>query len=218
MSIWQTFIGWVWNKDLDTGNEGSKDVAFTIPLVVLGAQMARADGTIRRVEVNTFRRVFHLSASDMEVAGRLFDQACQDTVDYRRYAAQAGHQFRKQPAMVEQMLDGLFAMAYADGILHEGELAYLREIAPLLGIADADFARIHARHLPERNPYAVLGIRRGADEMTVRLAHRRLAQDLDPERLITEGMPRELIHVTYDKAAAIDAAFAAICRERGFAA
>jgi len=218
MSIWHKITGWTWNRDSATENEAGADVAFTIALVVLGAGMARADGTISRVEIATFRRVFRLTASDMDMAGRLFDQACQDKVDYRRYARQAGQQFRKQPHLLEQMLDGLFAMAYADHHLHDQELAYLRDVAGLLGISDADFARIHARHRPERSPYAVLGVERNASETAIRLAHRRLSQDLNPDRLIAAGMPRELVQVTHDKVAAVDAAFATVCRDRGFAA
>jgi DnaJ-domain-containing protein 1 len=54
--------------------------------------------------------------------------------------------------------------------------------------------------------------------MTIRLAHRRLSQDLNPDRLTGQGLPRALLLVAYDKAAAINAAFTAICKERGFAA
>jgi DnaJ like chaperone protein len=219
MSIWHRIFG---RTDRDGDNaevaaEASRDTSFIITLVVLGSRMARADGTISRNEIETFKRVFRLSPDDMEVAGQMFDQGRQDAVDFRRYALQATRQFRDRPVVLEQLLDGLFAMAYADRRLDDRELDYLREVASLLDIGDAAFARIHARHHHERNPYAVLGLDRNADEMAIRLAHRRLSQDLNPDRLIGQGLPRSLVLVAHDKAAAIDAAFAAVCKERGFA-
>ncbi len=222
MSFWHKILGWIGrhnrnDEGCEAATAASGDTAFTITLVVLGSRLARADGTISRNEVETFKRVFRLSPDDMEVAGQMFDQVRQDAVDFRRYALQAARQFRKQPVILEQILDGLFAMAYADRHLDDRELTYLREISSLLEIDDATFARIHARHHREGNPYAVLGVDRTADEMTVRLAHRRLAQDLNPDRLMDQGLPRTLRLVAYDKAAAIDAAFAAVCQERGFA-
>ncbi len=223
MSIWRKIFGWTGRardangNDSDVAAAAKGDTTFTITLVVLGSRLARADGTISRNEIETFKRVFRLSADDMEVAGQMFDQVRQDAVDFRRYALQAARQFRDQPVVREQVLDGLFAMAYADRRLDDRELAYLREVAGLLDIDDAAFARIHARHHHERNPYAVLGVDRSADEMTVRLAHRRLAQDLNPDRLIDQGLPRALLLVAHDKAAAIDAALATVCKERGFA-
>ena len=217
MSIWRRIFG-RGGGDSEVAVAASHDPGFVITLVVLGSRLARADGTISRNEIDTFKRVFHFSADDMEVAGQMFDQVRQDAVDFRRYALQAARQFRERPVVLEQILDGLFAMAYIDRRLDDRELAYLRDLSTLFEIGDAAFARVHARHHHERNPYAVLGVDRGADEMTIRLAHRRLSQDLNPDRLTGQGLPRALLLVAYDKAAAINAAFTAICKERGFAA
>ena len=197
--------------------EAGRQAAFTVALVVLGARLARADGTITRNEIETFKRVFRIEPEDMGMVGLLFDQVRQDTVGFQSYARQAARLFADRPEVLEGLLDGLFAMAYADGRLHEAELAYLREVAGLLNLDDTAFARIHARHRPARDPYAVLGVSRDADEMTIRLAHRRLSQDFNPERLTALGMPREFLLTAHDKAAAIDAAYDQVCRKRGIA-
>lgn len=197
--------------------EAGRQAAFTVALVVLGAQLARADGTITRREVDTFKRVFRISPEDMGTVGLLFDQVRQDTVGFKPYAKQAASLFADRPAVLEALLEGLFAMAYADGQLHPAELAYLREVADILGVTDAAFARVHARHRPAADPYDVLGVARDADDMVVHLAHRRLIQDFNPERLTALGLPREFAQVAHDKAAAIEAAYDQVRRRRGIA-
>lgn len=42
-----------------TEDGGTKQVAFTIGVIVLGAKMAKADGVVTRDEIEAFREVFH---------------------------------------------------------------------------------------------------------------------------------------------------------------
>ena len=62
------------------------------------------------------------------------------------------------PAMLEDILDGLFDIAKADGAVHERELAYLARVGELFGFDEHAFARIRARHVIEEggDPYLVL--------------------------------------------------------------
>jgi len=202
-------------QETAAATEAGRQAAFTVALVVLGAQLARADGTTSRSEVETFKRVFRIAPDDMDTVGLLFDQVRRDTVGFRPYAGQAARLFAGRPEVLEGLLDGLFAMAYADGHLDDAEFAYLREVAAILGIDDDACARIHARHRPLRDAYAVLGVPADASEMAIGVAHRRLSQDSNPERLTALGMPREFLPVARDKAATIDSAYDQVCRDRG---
>jgi DnaJ like chaperone protein len=219
MSLWKRLLGRPVEAALGApadASQGGQAIAFTLALVVLGVELARADGTVSRKEVETFKRVFRIAPADMDSVVQMFDQARQDTVDFRIYARQALKMFRDRPEVLEQLLDGLFAMAHADGVFDERELAVLRLIATSLEIGDGAFARIRARHERIRDPYAVLGVDRGIDEQSLRLAHHRLSGNANPDLLVDKGLPREFLLLAHEKAAAITEAFERICRDKGY--
>ena len=150
--------------------EGS--VAFTIAILSLGAKMAKADGLVRVAEVAAFREVFQIARKDEAAAARVFDLARQDIAGYEAYAARIGAMFRDRPHVLEDILEGLFHVALADGRYHEGEEDFLNEVARRFGVAPEAFDAIEARHLEGRrqDPWAVLGLPRDADLATAREA------------------------------------------------
>src|SRR3546814_8664036 len=66
--------------------DGTKQIAFTIGVIVLGAKLSKADGRVTRDEVDAFKRVFHIPADEMKNVGRVFDQARKDSRGYEPYA------------------------------------------------------------------------------------------------------------------------------------
>ena len=56
----------------------TRQTAFTIAVIVLSAKMAKADGTVTRDEINTFKTIFNISSEEIRDVGRLFDEARQD--------------------------------------------------------------------------------------------------------------------------------------------
>ena len=64
------------------------------------------------------------------------------------------------PAVLEDILDGLFEIAKADGVLHPGEAAFLERVADIFGFAPGEYRRIRASHFaPDAgDPYVVLGV------------------------------------------------------------
>ncbi len=95
-----------------------KQVAFTIAVIVLSAKMAKADGHVSRDEVDAFKRIFHIPPDEMKNVGQIFDDARQDAKGFEVYAEQIAGMFAHQPAVLEELLGGLFHIAKADGIVH----------------------------------------------------------------------------------------------------
>ncbi len=203
--------------------DATQSIAFTIGVVALAAKMARADGVVKRVEVDTFKRLFRVQPEEMENVGRVFDLARRDTHGFEEYARQIAALFEDRHAVLEELLEGLLLIAEADDELHETEVAYLREVARIFGFSDADFDRILAGHhmagttTEEGDPYGILGLSRAASEAEVKAAHRRLVREHHPDRLIAQGMPQEFIDVATHKLAAINAAYDRITRARAAA-
>jgi DnaJ like chaperone protein len=195
----------------------TKQVAFTIAVIALGAKMAKADGIVTRDEVDAFKQVFRVPEEELKNVARVFDQARKSPLGFEAYATQIARMFRGQPAVLEELLDGLFHIAKADGRVGEAELDYLRQVATLFGFGEADFERIRAEHLgPDKaDPYEILGVTRRAEDAEIKAAYRKLVREHHPDRLIAKGVPKEFIDVATEKVATINAAWDKISRERG---
>lgn len=198
--------------------EAEPGVAFTIAVIALSAKMAKADGTVTQDEIDVFHRMFRVPPQELGNVKRIFDLARQDTAGFDAYAAQIARMFRSNPALLEDVLDGLFEIAKADGVLHPGELAFLEDVAEIFGFTAESFARIKAAHFrPEKaDPYSVLGVARSAEREEIRHTYRMLVKENHPDSLIARGVPEEFVAIANDKLATINAAYERIVRERGW--
>ncbi|MGL5363670.1 MAG: TerB family tellurite resistance protein, partial [Bosea sp. (in: a-proteobacteria)] len=100
-----------------------KSMVFTTGLVALSAKMARSDGVVTRDEVEAFRRIIKVAPEELPQIEKLFDLAKQTTDGFEAYARQLSELFADEPALLEDVLDGLFLIAAADGAVHEAEHA-----------------------------------------------------------------------------------------------
>jgi DnaJ like chaperone protein len=192
-------------------------LAFTIGMIGLAAKMAKADGVVTDNEIAAFRRIFTVAPEEQGNVARVFNLAKQDVAGFDAYARQIARLFRKRPRMLEDILDGLFHIAKADGDVHERELAYLMSVAEIFGFGPAQFAHIRARHVAPSasDPYQILGVEPGISTEELRKAYRRLVRLNHPDRHIAAGMPAEAVKIATDRLARINDAYNAILKERG---
>ena len=194
-----------------------KQVAFTIAVIVLGAKLAKADGRVTREEIDAFKQVFHIPPEEMKNVGRLFNQARRDSTGFEPYAQQVARMFGGNPRILEELLDGLFHIARADGQVSEGELELLEGIAEIFGFDEAEWDRIRAANMPREasDPFHILGVTRESSDTEIKAAHRTLVKEHHPDQLIAQGMPPEFIEIANEKLARINSAFDEIRRLRG---
>ena len=189
-------------------------------MIGLGAKMAKADGHVSDEEVMVFSRVFQTAPEDAATVRRVFRLAQQTVRGYESYARRIARKYRDRPCLLEGVLDGLFMIAAADGVITEEEMVYLETVSEAFGFGPADFRRIRASHFaPDRDdPYTILGVAPDAEFDAIRVAYRRLMADNHPDRVVHNGAPREFEATAHDKAAAITGAYARIRAERGLIA
>ncbi len=194
-----------------------KQVAFTLAVIVLSAKMAKADGEVTRDEVDAFKNIFHIPADEMAGVGEIFDEARKDSRGFEPYAEQVGALFAHDPAVLEELLGGLFHIAMADGVMHPNELEFLQNVAAIFGFSGHDFERLRAGFVDggDADAYEILGLSRDATDAEVKKTYRKLTLENHPDKLMAQGLPQEFVDLANEKMAAINAAYDRIEKERG---
>ena len=189
---------------------------FTIAVIALSAKMAKADGVVTDDEVEVFEQLFRVAPQEQARVRRVFNLANQDTAGYETYARQIAKIYAGQPAVLEDVLDGLFEIAKADNVLHPGELAFLHTVAEIFGVAPNEFRRIRATHFRDAaDPYVILGIAYDANEDEIKRTYRMLVRENHPDRMIARGVPEKFVRLATEKLATINEAYAQVIEERG---
>ena len=198
-----------------------RSVGFTIAVIALGSKMAKADGDVTRNEVAAFRRIFVIPAGEEMNAARVFNLARQDVAGFESYArkikamfAGAGAAERRQ--LLIDLMDGLFAIAVADGAYHPEEEDFLAEVARIFGLDGACFAALRARHVEgaPRDPYTILGVDPAAALDDIRAAWRQAVKDSHPDRMIARGVPPEALKLAERRLIALNQAWDEISQRR----
>ena len=203
--------------DPDTWLPGGRDAAFTLALIALSAKMAVADGAVTASEVRAFNATVEIAKGSEPQVERLFNLAKQDVAGYDAYARKVARFFSDTPDTLEHVLDSLFFIATADGLVHEAELDYLRDVSGIFGFDDARFEQIASQHVmlgSDVDPYTVLGLSHDAPPEEVRRVYRLLVAEHHPDRLIAKGVPEDLIDVATARMAAINLAYQAITKPK----
>ena len=232
MSFWEKLMGAVTDTATNTLSciveairtvfegdpETRRKVAFSVAVIALSAKMAKADGVVTETEIKAFQEVFDYPEEEAKNVARLYNLAKQDVSGYEAYAEKlSGLCSSGKPncPVLENVLDGLFHIAKADGAIHEQEMSFLQNVAQIFRMPEEKFERITARHvyIEGRDPYIVLGVSRKDDFQTIRKHYRSLVNEHHPDRLIARGMPSSFHVIANDRMARFNAAYAAIERE-----
>ena len=196
--------------------ETDRQVVFTIAMISLAAKMTRADGDVSPIEVQAVQEMMRVPESEIANMQRVFQLAQEDVAGFDTYARQVADIYKDGPQVLEDVLDVLFYIAYADGHLHPAEQQFLEIVGDIFGMGETDFKRLQARH--DRSiidPYTVLGLSRHAADAEVRQAWLAAVRDNHPDQLQARGMPAEMMHIATARTAAINEAWEIIQKERG---
>jgi DnaJ like chaperone protein len=195
--------------------QAPRDVIFTTGLVALAAKMAKSDGVVVDKEVRAFEQIVEVPEEEHQGVRRLFDLAKGTTDGFESYARQIQDLFKDEPALLEDVLDGLFHIAKADGAVHQAEFAYVKQVAAIFGYTDLDFDRIAARHVRwADDPYLILKAERSMSDDELKRHYHRLVAENHPDREIARGLPPEAVKIATERLAAINAAWERIQGER----
>ncbi|ADE84571.1 molecular chaperone DjiA [Rhodobacter capsulatus] len=186
-----------------------RSVAFTIAVIALGAKMAKADGRVTRDEVTAFRRVFVIPSGEEQNAARVFDMARTDVAGFDAYARKIAAMFGPGAPVLQDLLEGLFTIALADGEYHDNEDAFLHEVAAIFGLDQACFRSIRATYVADAppDPWSVLELAPGSDLAAARARWKAMVREAHPDRAMARGLPPEAVKLAEERVIALNRAW-----------
>lgn len=203
---------------------GNRETLFAISVIVLSAKLAKADGPVKREEIDAFKTMFRIPPENLREVAQMFDRAREDSDGWEPFAARLGEAFADNRAMLEDVLAALFYIARADGPVTRGELPVLQGVHLRFGLDAAAWDRAKGggqqgsaakRQVEQDDAYATLGVPPTASDEEVRLAWRKLMRDNHPDGLAARGVPPEFVERATRKVAEINAAWDRVKRQRG---
>lgn len=185
-------------------------------LIALGAKLAKADGQVTQDEISAFRNVFQGSPETQDGVAKFFDLAKQTTLGYEAYAKIVYRHYKKRPDILEDVLDGLFHIALADGIVTPEEMEFLETVASIFHFSAQSFHRIRIAHMGRTSddPFLILGVDESISDTELKRVYRALAAANHPDRIVARGLPPELQELATRKMAIINKAYSEILELR----
>ena len=114
------------------------------------------------------------------------------------------------------VLECLFHVACADGILHPAEDDFLADVAAIFEIPALDYKAIRRAFVRDPDsPYEILGVAPNASDDDIKARYRQLVKCHHPDALVAKGVPPEFLLAAERRLAAVTTAYEAIQLERG---
>lgn len=187
---------------------------FSLSLLILTAAVMKADGSVRRSELDYVKRFLENNfgvARSLEYIKMLGELLKQD-YNVNEVAGQISQYMEYGSRMM--LVQFLFGIAQADGNNHPAEIEMIKNIATFMGVNTADYESIKAMFVKETSSaYKVLGVDSKATDDELKKAYRVLAKQHHPDRVAHLGEDvKKAAEIKFTK---LNAAYEAVKEERG---
>ena len=154
---------------------------FAVSLLALTAAIMKADGSIKKSELNYVKRFYVQNFGETAAKQyiKMLGEILKKDVPVDDVARQIG-QFMDYSSKL-QLLHFLFGIALADGNAGASEISLIEHISVLMGIYAADLNSIKAMFVKDTGAaYKILGISSDATDEEVKKAFREMAKKFHP--------------------------------------
>jgi len=225
-------------EELDPGERERVQTAFFAATFSVMGHVAKADGRVSEREIALAEAVMtqmELSPDMRAAAIGLFHEGKSDAFDLDAVLEQFRRECHRRLTLMQMFLEIQIQAAYADGPPNASEDRLLLSICGKLGIPEflyrrleqlvrfqQEFAGAQSRGGRQASPtgptleqaYQVLGLTSKASDAEVKRAYRRLVSQHHPDKLVSKGLPEEMMKLAAQKTHEIRQAYELIMKQR----
>ena len=212
----------------DPGAQERVQAAFFSATFSTMGHIAKADGKVTSDEIASANHIMsqmQLTADQREAAKKLFSEGKNKSFPLDEVLLQFRKECHRRRNLLQIFLEIQIAMAMADGHLHDNEKQLLQHIGEQLGFSRAQLEQLFrfadsTSHTPEHktqtldDAYAILGVGKSASDDEIKKAYRRLMSQHHPDKLVSKGLPEEMIKIATEKTQEIRKAYELVKNSR----
>ena len=198
----------------DTFGNTEEKRDFNVTLLVLSAAVMKADGNVKRSELDYVKRFFlqNFGQERAENYIKMLREILEKDYNLYEVSQQVGRYMDYSSRL--QLLHYLFGIANADGTIRQEELGVINTISDYMGITNSDFQSVKAMFIKETDSaYKILGIDASASDEEVKRAYREMAKKNHPD--LVSNLGEEVRQAAEKKFQEVNAAYEAIKKQRG---
>lgn len=198
----------------DTFGNTEEKRDFNVTLLVLSAAVMKADGNVKKSELDYVKRFFlqNFGQERAENYIKMLREILEKDYNLYEVSQQVGRYMDYASRL--QLLHYLFGIANSDGRISEEELNIVNLISGYMGVTNSDFQSVKAMFIKETDSaYKILGIDASASDEEVKKAYREMAKKNHPD--LVSNLGDEVRKSAEKKFQEINAAYETIKKQRG---
>tara|TARA_B100000029_G_C17607810_1_gene968097 strand:+ start:8158 stop:8943 length:786 start_codon:yes stop_codon:yes gene_type:complete len=210
------------------GNQERTQAAFFTATFSVMGHLAKSDGHVSAKEIQAAKALMtqmQLTTSQCEAAISLFEKGKQSDFPLDEVLEQFKRECHRRVTLLRMFLEIQVQAALADGQVDPAENQILLYSAQVLGfdsnqverlinfIRGTDYNSTNQEKSLE-NAYQVLGVKPEASDANIKTAYRRLMSRHHPDKLVSKGLPEEMIKLATDKTKEIQRAWEVVRNHR----
>jgi DnaJ like chaperone protein len=224
-------------EQFDPGAQQRVQTVFFTALFSVMGHLAKADGRVSEGEIRRAREIMHrmnLNEQMRLTAIKLFNQGKQPDFPLMDVVDQFRRECQRRRNLMQMFIEILLHACYADGALHAAEREVLEKVARQLGFSMLELQHLealvrNAQHFGGdfeehagvsagdalREAYEILGVSENSSDAEIKKAYRRMMNQHHPDKLVSKGLPEEMIKLATEKTQEIKKAYELVKKSRG---
>ncbi len=204
----------------DMGDQQRVQAAFFTTTFSVMGHVAKIDGHVSEHEIATARNIMaqmQLSAEQRTAAMNFFEQGKAADFPLQEILLQFKKECHGRRNLIQMFVEIQISTALADGNIDSKEKNLIYDIGKTLGFSSQQIDHLFgmANAQPASNndtlslsqAYVIIGVDQGSSEAVVKKAYRRLMSQHHPDKLVSKGLPDEMIQLATEKTQEIRKAY-----------
>jgi len=219
-------------EDLSPGAQQRVQATFFTATFSVMGYIAKADGRISQDEIQLANRIMsemRLTTPMKAAARQLFNKGKQSGFQFAEILQQFQQEMHGRKTLSQMFLEIQIRAASADGECRTAETNILKEVAAALGFSSYELESLLSRFNSEQHfsgnrshssvnqlsqAYGILGISKSCTDKELKTTYRRLMSQNHPDKLVSKGLPEEMLTIAKEKTQEIKAAYDLIKKAR----